>query len=131
MSDVESLLNQLWTIQESDRKKGTKLLSTILDNLSNTLSESTKYGNLNCAKISGRLSRCKPAFVLLLRAGFKQSNDGKRLIWTYDEDAIESLYHVYNALQTTTVQKMQLLSIFFNSFVNVQKLVVCAKTGNA
>eukprot|EP01083_Nonionella_stella_P110777 324400_1 len=100
MSDVESLLNQLWTIQESDRKKGTKLLSTILDNLSNNLSESAKYGNLNCAKISGRLSRCKPAFVLLLRAGFKQSNDGKRLIWTYDEDAIESLYHVYNALQT-------------------------------
>eukprot|EP01083_Nonionella_stella_P055837 147206_1 len=99
-SDVQSQLNQLWKLQESDRKMGTKLLMKILGNLSNNLSESAKYGNLNFTEISVRLSRCKPAFVLLLRAGFKQSNDGKRLIWTYDEDAIESLYHVYNALQT-------------------------------
>eukprot|EP01083_Nonionella_stella_P280826 955478_1 len=96
----ESQLNHLWAIQESDREKGTKLLSKILGDLSNNLSESAKYGNLNLTKISNKLSRCKPAFVLLFSAGFKQSNDGKRLIWTYDDDAVESLYDVYNALQT-------------------------------
>eukprot|EP01083_Nonionella_stella_P055838 147208_1 len=99
-SDVQSQLNQLWKLQESDRKMGTKLLMKILGNLSNNLSESAKYGNLNFTEISVRLSRCKPAFALLLRAGFKQSNDEKRLIWTYDDDAIELLYDVYNALQT-------------------------------
>eukprot|EP01083_Nonionella_stella_P213326 769519_1 len=91
MSDIQSQLNQLWKLQESDRKKGTQLLLKILGNLSNNLSQSAKYGNLNFTKISARFSRCKPAFVLVLRAGFKQSNDGQRLIWTDDDDALESL----------------------------------------
>eukprot|EP01083_Nonionella_stella_P233241 822008_1 len=98
-SDVQSQLDELWTIQESDRKRGTKLLSKILSNLSNNLSKRAKYGNLNCTRISDKLSRCKPVFVLLLRAGFKQSNDGKRLIWTYDDGSLKSLHDVYNALQ--------------------------------
>eukprot|EP01083_Nonionella_stella_P034754 95029_1 len=85
-SDVQSQLNELWTIQESDRKKGTKLLSKILSNLSNNLSKRAKYGNLNCTKISAI-------------DGVKQSNDGKRLIWTYTDDALKSLHDVYNALQ--------------------------------
>eukprot|EP01083_Nonionella_stella_P007112 20529_1 len=98
MSDVQSQLNHLWEIEESDRNKGTNLLLKILDKLAANLSQSGKYGNLNFTKISAKLSRCKPALILLFHAGFKQSNDGKRLIWTHSDDAIQSLHSVCNAL---------------------------------
>eukprot|EP01084_Bolivina_argentea_P083345 150901_1 len=97
--NVMSLLEDLWDIQESDRNDGIKLLSKIFTKLLNNLSESKKYGDLNCKKIRQKFDKCKPAFSLLCSAGFKESNDGKRIIWKYTDGTIKALNNTYNALR--------------------------------
>eukprot|EP01083_Nonionella_stella_P110780 324404_1 len=118
-SDIQSQLNQLWTLPESDRKKGTKLLLKILSNLRNNLAESEKYGNLRNTTISAKLSRCKPAFVLLLWTGFNHSNDGERLIWSHDVGAIASLDGVYRALQTRCAIDLSAMAMESNQSIQI------------
>ena len=89
----------LYAFSQSDRNKGTKLLLKIFGNLLNNLSELEKYGNLNFIKISKKLEKCNPAIHLLFIARFEKSNDGKRLIWKNNEESINDLKNVYNALK--------------------------------
>eukprot|EP01084_Bolivina_argentea_P253780 426422_1 len=96
---LTSTLEELWQINEIDRKKSTTLLSKIFENILSHLSELEKYGDLNFVKIRTKFEKCKPALNLLFIAGFKESNDGQRLRWQYDEDRIKSLRNVSNTLQ--------------------------------
>ena len=62
------------------REKAVKLLKKVLGNLSRDPSN-VKFGDLNHAKISKKLSGCPPALSLLSTAGFAPSADGQRLAW--------------------------------------------------
>eukprot|EP01084_Bolivina_argentea_P030762 56945_1 len=99
-------IEQLWQLPESQRNKGTRLLCKIFTNLLDNLTESEKYGNLNLRKIRGKLIKCKPAFQLLLAVGFKQSTNGERLIWQYNNDSLMLLKNAYTELKAKVENKL-------------------------
>ena len=63
-----------------------------------------KYGNLHFKKINKKFSKCKPALDLLFVSGFKKSEDGKRLIWTHENNSnnILLINHIQNELNSIT-----------------------------
>ena len=79
--NVLGRLDNLFEMQETEREKPIKLLSKILNKIITNPTE-PKFGNLNFARTRSKFDKCRPGFYLLYDAGFKQSVDGKRLIWT-------------------------------------------------
>ena len=50
-------------------------------------------------KIRNMLKDCQPGMALLISAGFKESNDGTRLIWNYDKMSLDLLQRAHNGLK--------------------------------
>eukprot|EP01084_Bolivina_argentea_P054633 100193_1 len=113
MSDAEVLLLNLVEIPLTERQRGIKLLSKILENI--ILHENDpKYGDLKYTKVKLLFIECKPCFDLLFCAGFKQSIDNKRLIWKYNNDNLNKLKHIIHIItisnhQTTFDDKNDIL----------------------
>eukprot|EP01084_Bolivina_argentea_P135361 238531_1 len=97
-SELPRRLSKLWEIEPIERGKAIKLINKILSKiLSNPTS--AKYGDLNFHKIRSKFQKCGPAFYLLYEAGFKQSMNGQRLQWTFNNENFILLKNAYNALQ--------------------------------
>ena len=88
--------------RESERNKALKLLSKIYGNIINNPTQTSKYGNLNLAKINEKLSTCKPALKLLYLSGFEKSKDNTRLIWKNANDNMNILHFIYHHAVTFT-----------------------------
>ena len=85
-----------------DRNKAIKLLLKIYKNIMNNPTEMKKYGDLHSGKINKKLSKCKPAFDLLLLSGFRKANNDTRLIWTSNnnDSNVMLLKHIQNQLKS-------------------------------
>ena len=46
------------------------------------------------------MTKCEPAFQLLIQSGFRKSANNKRLIWTNDNNNMISLKHIQNVLKS-------------------------------
>ena len=97
---MSSNINQPLFVRESERNKGIKLVLKIFGNIQNNPSQIEKYGDLHARKINDKLNKCKPALNLLYIAGFKKSNDSTRLIWTNNNNNMESLKYIHQTLQS-------------------------------
>ena len=64
-----------------------------------------KFGDLNHAKITKKLSSCIPALSLLFAAGFARSADGERLKWKDTQSNRKRLADIYGALQAKEDQQ--------------------------
>ena len=91
-------LKELWDIDESERRKGIKLVQKICSNVLKDPSN-PKFRDLNFAKIGERLDECQPALMLLFDVGFTLSADGERLQLQLDELNIETIRALKQQIQ--------------------------------
>ena len=82
-----------------ERTKGIKLLQRVFGNILND-PKNPKFRDINFSKIRKKLDQCRPAFALLIMAGFAQSADKERLQWEYDDMNMQQLQSVSNALDS-------------------------------
>ena len=99
-------------LRASERGKAVKLLRKILSNL-RASPTNAKFGDLNNAKITKKISSCSPALSLLFAVGFVRSADGERLKWKDTQHNRKRLSDIYSALQAEEGQQ--------NSNVNKDK----------
>ena len=134
-----SVKSNILNFRNTNRYKGIKLVLKIFDNIINNPSQLQKYGDLNAQKICSKLSECKPAFNLLLIAGFKKSNNKGRLKWTNTDENIKALHSVHDALQsmmtmktTTNPDQLSTYNELINSgFTNKEALAAIAISNDA
>ena len=97
-SQLTRRLSDLWNIEQTERDKAIKLVSKIFNKILATPSNA-KLGDLNYHKIRTKFEKCRPGFYILYEAGFKQSTNGLRLQWTYNNENYALLKHTNDALQ--------------------------------
>lgn len=118
MNKFADHMNELWDIDECDRRKGIKLLEKICSNIMSDPSN-LKFRDLNFAKIGERLEQCQPALLLLFAAGFNLSADGERLQLESNESNIKNIRAVQEAIRESQI------SSSIDSTVN--KLCYCSQ----
>eukprot|EP01084_Bolivina_argentea_P314750 545194_1 len=99
MSDSESSFKVLPQILTCNSKKQLQLLFKILSNIIDNPSQIEKYGNLRFKTISEKFKDFQSVLSLLFEVGFNQSQDGKRLKWTYSPDNFKLLKTLHDTLQ--------------------------------
>eukprot|EP01084_Bolivina_argentea_P177760 307405_1 len=102
MSDASKHVSALWKLPAEDRDNGIKLLSQIFNKILSNPSE-PKYSNLNLSKIRQKCDKCRPCIYLLFCAGFKESQDGSRLQWQYNNNNMSALKSVNTIIHSKPI----------------------------
>ena len=103
--NVPNMLSIFKYFSDSERIKGIKLVLRIYENIIQNPSQIKKYNNLNAKRIHQILSKCKPAYNLLLISGFNKTKNNTRLIWENTNNNVIVMQHVYNKLQSIITAK--------------------------
>eukprot|EP01084_Bolivina_argentea_P048938 90080_1 len=98
VDDLSRHLSNIWETPTAERDKAMELLSRIFNKILSNLSEA-KYRDLNFHKIRKKFDNCRDGFYLLYLSGFKQSLNGERLQWEYNNHNLNLLKHVNHSLQ--------------------------------
>lgn len=100
--EIHSMLMQACIKTQKNTQTEKKAINSLLKIFQNILinpSEIEKFGNLNSAKIQKKFAECQPAMQLLKRIGFKESEDGSRLVWESSDETLRQLNAVHYELQ--------------------------------
>ena len=97
-SQLSHHLSDLWCVDETERNKAIKLLFKIFNKILSNLNE-PKFRDLNYNKIRAKFNHARPGYYILFDAGFKQSMNGTRLQFAYNDNNLVLLNKVNDALQ--------------------------------
>ena len=99
-------LDDLWDIDESERRKGIKLLHKICSNILTDPSD-PKFRDLNFVKIGKKLDQCQPALLLLFDVGFTISANAQRLQLEANEITIDNIGTLQDSLSAKQLGQLE------------------------
>ena len=106
MDKVVEHLDNLWDVDESERRIGIKLLHKICSNILADPSN-PKYRDLNFVKIGKKLDQCQPALLLLFDVGFTISANTQRLQLDVTDITIDNVRALQDALSAKQVGQLE------------------------